>query len=339
LTINAADLFCGAGGTSTGFVQACKNLGFQPHLTAVNHWEVAIKTHRANHEEFHHICSPLEDVLPNDAHAGKVDVLFASPECTHFSRARGGRPVLDQKRSTAWWVIEWIKAKQPSYVVVENVAEFLKWGPISEGQPIKELAGTHFEEWFSAFADLGYHAEYRILNSADFGAPTSRSRFFLIAASTGEPIPWPSPTHRNSKDKLNPDLPVWNSVRSCIDFSITGESIYGRKRPLAPKTLRRIEVGLERYGGKFAEPFLIVLRNHMAAQSLGDPAKTITAGGGHLGLVEPVLIKFHGGSDQKSNRSCPVDGTIQTIDTQNRFGVAEAVMIHTENFRWMEQIQ
>ena len=292
-----------------------------------------MRTQKLNHPHAKHICSPLEDVCPDEAVPGFVDVIVAAPECTYFSRAAGGVPKNDQSRAKAWWVVDWVTKKMPTYIVVENVQEFKDWGPVDDnGKVIKSRKGEFFRQWLEAIERLGYSFEWQVLNAADFGDPQTRRRFILVGKRHCKMIPLPVPTNANIVDEQDPRfgvLPRWQPARDSIDFTIKSQSIYTRKKPLAMATLRRIEVGMMKFGGLAADPFLVVLRNHMTCQSLGSPFSTLTAGGGHFGLVEPkfqpYFVKFHGGEGKRAERVQKIDDPFLTLDTQNRFGLVEPV--------------
>lgn len=353
------DLFCGAGGTSTGFAIACQAKGIPYELTVVNHWNVAIKTHKLNHPEAHHICTPLEDVCPSVAVPGHVHHLHASPECIHHSRAAGGKPRNPQSRATAMWVIHWARVKKPDVITVENVVEFTEWGPLCKnGRPIKHLKGNHFKRWVRCLESLGYVVDWRVLNAADYGDPTSRRRFILQARRDGLPIVWPKREFVSRKEQekgIGKHLPTWRAAREIVDWSDKGESIFTRKKPLAPKTIQRIIRGLEKFGGPAAEPFLLVLRNNMDSASIDDPLSVVTASGAHhmacqpmlvryngtgyaehpespvptltakdrFGVCQPFFIKYHAGEGKEPRVYEPSD-PLGTIDTSNRFGVVDA---------------
>lgn len=279
-TLRAVDLFCGAGGSSTGAMQAGVEV-----VLAVNHWHVAIQSHRANHPNTRHICARIDDIDPRHDNLLPFDILMASPECTHHSIARGGMPVDDQKRATPWHVCAWAEARKPKWIVVENVREFRDWGPIHNGRPIKSRKGETFEAWLNALRALGYTVEHRILNSADFGEATKRLRLFIVARrGTNAKIPWPEPTHAGK----------WRAASEIIDWERPCPSIFHRKRPLADKTLLRIESGLHKFVGPQAEPFMVHLRGTSKTADLGKPSPTITSGGGHLALVSPFQFKAMG---------------------------------------------
>lgn len=329
-TLRVADLFCGAGGTSQGMVEAVEEAGYQCDLTAINHWSVAVATHSKNHPDARHRCASLDSLNPRDLfNEGDLDILWASPECTHHSIARGGRPVTDQSRATAWCVVRWAEALRPNVILVENVKEFLKWGPCTtRGKLIKSKAGATFKAWVACLESLGYTVEHRILCAADYGDPTTRRRLFIQATLGRRRPSWPEPTHAGN----------WRTAREIIDWSDSGTSIYERKRPLAEKTLRRIEIGLRKFGGEpfiaawdhqsgtgvwasdkplstvttkarhgLVEPFLVELRGTHESQlpsssrSIDQPVPTVTAGGGHVALIEPFLVGVNHGNSGKPN--------------------------------------
>ncbi len=332
-TIRAVDLFCGSGGTSTGLAKACARLGYRTELTAVNHWDVAIQTHSANHPWARHECARIDQLDPRAvAPAGRVDLLVASPECTHFSRARGGAPKNDQSRASGWDVLRWVERLTPRAVILENVAEWQDWGPVhaTTGQAIDARRGETFHAFIAALSSLGYRVEWRILNAADYGEATTRERLF-VQARRGRAVPtWPAATHsREAGGLFNLGKP-WRGAREIIDWAFPSRSIFGRKHPLKPKTLARIEKGIEALWGEYAEPFLVLLRGtsagHVAtsARSIREPVPTITAGGGHVGLVQPFLVT-PGGADLRTAR--PVSDPLPTVTGTDRFAVVEPFLL------------
>lgn len=284
----ACDLFCGAGGTSTGLAQTCESAGLALDLTAVNHWSVAIETHSANHPKARHLCESLDSIEPRKLIRGKLDLLWASPECTHHSNARGGKPCSDQSRASAWHVVRWADALSPRVILVENVREFRDWGPLSpNGKPIPSRKGDTFRAWCHAIASLGYTVTHAILNAADHGDPTTRKRLFVAAVRGRRAFRWPQATHRPSEgpDLFTGSLARWRAAREVIDWTLTGEPITSRKRPLSPNTLRRIEAGLKRFNGN--KPFLVPYYGAAnEADSVEAPVRTLTAKD-RLGLVMP----------------------------------------------------
>lgn len=331
-TIRAVDLFCGAGGSSTGLDRACNRLDRRLDLVAVNHWAPAIETHSANHPKARHYCEPIDSIDPRKAvPAGKLDLLWASPECTHHSNARGGKPMCDQSRSSAWCVLRWATALQIDTILVENVREFESWGPLSsDGRPLKRRRGETFTAWVKALESLGYRVSWRVLNAADYGDPTTRERLFVQARRGRKPIAWPEPTHApGGARNLFGERKPWRAAREIIDWAVKGESIFRRKKPLRPRTLQRIEAGLRRFGGAAAEPFLVLLRRHSTARSLDEPLPTLTAGGEHVGLVQPFIATVaNSGDDEYRSRS--IDAPLPSITAGgNRFALVEPFLVHT----------
>lgn len=318
--IHAADLFCGAGGTSAGLVQACHELGHNVALTAINHWDVAITTHTQNHPEARHYCQTLDALNPRELFKeNELDVLWASPECTHHSVARGGKPINDQSRSTAWCVTRWAEALRPRVILVENVKEFRSWGPIgSNNRPLASKKGIVFQQWLRTLESLGYRVDYRVLCAADYGDPTTRERLFVMAVRGRLKIVWPEPTHakRQQADLFANRLP-WRPARDIIDFSIQGQSIFNRKKDLRSKTMRRIFIGLFKHAfPDGTKPYLIKFNNNQDALTLDDPAPTITTSGAHLGLATPYLINTAHGNDAKSgdeSRARSIEDPMATI--------------------------
>lgn len=276
----AVDVFAGGGGASTGIEQGLT----RPLDIAINHSPEAIAVHQANHPATKHYLSDVWEVDPCTAADGRpVGLVWFSPACTFFSRARGGKPVSQQSRCLAWVVVRWAKAVRPRVIMLENVEEFAKWGPLdAQNSPIKKLAGKTFRAWVAKLRSYGYAIEWRSLVAADYGAPTTRRRLFLIARCDGAPIVWPEPTHGKGRA-----LP-WRTAAEIIDWSRDCPSIFDRKRPLAPATLRRIAAGIARYV---------------------------------LGSAKPFVIKYHGGRDKSEWRGQGVDEPIRTVDTNNRFAL------------------
>jgi DNA (cytosine-5)-methyltransferase 1 len=261
--IRAADLFCGAGGTSTGLALAAQELGVDIDLLAINHWDVAIATHSANHPCARHLCERLDNVDPRKTvPGGRLHLLAASPECTHHSNARGGKPMSDQSRASAWhilWhILRWAEALYIDDILVENVREFESWGPLGvNGRPLERRRGETFLAFLNALESLGYKVEWRLLNAADYGDATTRERLFIQARRGNRRPTWPEGTH--SRDgEITPfgEKQKWRAAREIIDWSIPSESIFHRRKPLAESTLRRIEAGLRKFGGRAAEPFI-----------------------------------------------------------------------------------
>lgn len=311
-----ADLLCGAGGSSTGAQRALDELGLGMELVCVNHWPTAIETHKRNHPEARHYVQDIGTVRPHlIVPEGYLDLLMASPTCTHHSVARGGKPTSDQQRSDPWHIITWLTELQVKRIIIENVWEFVGWGPVDprSGKPIKSRKGEYFHAWIQTLKRLGFDPEWRKLNAADYGDATTRQRFILMARSDGRKVSWPMPTHRK-REELAKDIfaqaEPWRPAREIIDWSIRGKSIFKRKKPLAPKTLARIYAGAVKFG--WPAPFLVILRNHMAGQSVDAPLPTIAANGNHIGLAEPIFM-----NGRKGSRALPAsEAPLPTLDTK-----------------------
>lgn len=333
-TIFAVDLFCGAGGTSTGMLAAIEDLGFKPQLVAINHWDVAIATHYKNHPDVKHLQTGIENVRPEDVvPGGRLQLLVASPECTHHSNARGGKPRSDQKRADAWLLMRWINNLYIENILIENVKEFESWGPLTaKGLPDKRYKGQYFQQFIAALR-VNYNVEYRVLNCADYGDPTTRERLFILARRNGKKIHWPDRTHASRKElakmALQPDLfpevnqlKPWVPAREIIDWSIEGRSIFGRKKPLSPNTMRRIFKGLEKHGLK---NFLVNLKNtDRRDRSVDEPTFTQNTAN-HQGVCEPFIIP-----QNSSNEPRDIDKPIPTITSTSRgIGVVEPFIVAT----------
>lgn len=288
------DLFAGGGGASTGIEAA---LGRSVDV-AINHDPIAIAVHEKNHPGAKHWTTDIWDVKPREATKGRpVLLLHASPDCKHFSRAKGGKPKSQGIRSLAWVVLRWARESKPQVITLENVPEFVDWGPLdAEHCPIPERKGETFARWRRDLERLGYVVEWRTLIASHYGAPTSRKRLFLVARRDGKPIVWPKPTH-------GPGLLPFNTAAQCIDWTIPVPSIFDRKKPLAEKTLRRIAAGIRRFVLESADPFIIPV-NHGGgenrSESLGAPLSTVTAARRGHALVTPFVAKLRGDSKGSS---------------------------------------
>lgn len=331
-TIKAADLFCGAGGTSSGLYHACHSLNRRLDIVAVNHWETAIATHRANHPDARHICATLESVDPRKAvPSGHLDILVASPECTHHSIARGGKPVSDQLRASAWHIPRWLDLLTVDNLLIENVREFRDWGPTNaHGKPIKNRKGETYQAFLAALRSMNYTVEDRVLNAADYGDPTSRHRLFIMARRGNKKIVWPKASYaeNTNPDLFDDDLRPYRTAREIIDWNLSGESIFKRKKPLAAATIARIAAGLRKYGGKNAEPFLVMLYGSNNTRSIDRPVPTITASDQHIGLCRPspFIVRDHGnhkGKNDAEQRTHELDKPLPTLDTSNRYALCE----------------
>lgn len=339
------DNFAGGGGASEGIEQA---LGRQVDL-AINHDETAIAVHTANHPGSEHSVADVWDIDPEQAtHGMPVGLAWFSPDCRHHSKAKGGRPVSKSVRGLAWVAARWAAKVKPRVIVLENVEEFLGWGPLmKDGQgrivPDPDRKGQTFRAFVRTLRRHGYEVDWKILRASDFGTPTIRKRLFLIARRDGLPIAWPRPTHADpatpavQRGKLQP----WRTAASCIDWSIACPSIFERKRPLADATLRRIAKGVMRYVVEAGEPFIVPIANYgngsELVNAIGEPLRTITAWpkGGSFALVSAFLAKHYGGvvgADLRqplptvtaTDHNAPVAVTLQHANAM-RHGHAEAV--------------
>lgn len=317
------DSFAGGGGASLGIEMA---LGRSPDV-AINHDAEAIALHAANHPDTRHYREDVWRVDPREATRGRdVELLWASPDCTHHSRAKGGKPVSNKRRGLAWAVVRWADAVRPRVICLENVAEFAEWGPIDRAsqRPCPARKGQTFRAWVAKLRRLGYEVEWRSLTAADFGAPTTRRRLFLVARCDGAPIRWPAATH----GKWRPLMP-WRTAGECIDWTIPGRSIFERDKPLATATLRRIANGLRRFVIEADRPYVVGGAAHLMTEhanasaprawSLDEPLRTVCANvkGGHFALVSAFLAKHyserHPGEVMASSLDAPM-GTVTTVD-------------------------
>lgn len=310
--LRIADLFSGAGGASTGIAAACRRNGVRYELAAVNHWPVAIASHKLNHPEAVHKCADLESISPREVvPSGDLDILWASPECIFHSKARGGKPVDDQRRVSAWCVARWAETLHPKTIMVENVEEFAAWGPLrADMRPDKRRAGETFKAWCNSIASMGYTLDSRVLCGADYGAPTSRRRLFVQAWRGKTPVTWPAPTRSENGEN---GLAKWRAVRECIDWNDVGPSIFTRKRPLCQNTLKRIFRGLVKFG---LQDYIVAWDNASAASSewpITRPLRTVTTKARH-GVVSPLLVELRGTSEwHLRNSAKSVDAPLATV--------------------------
>lgn len=298
------DLFAGGGGASLGIEQA---FGRSVDV-AVNHSADAIAMHQANHPDTVHLQCDVFEVNPLQATGGRqVGLLWASPDCKHFSKAKGGKPRSKKIRSLAWVVVKWATLVRPRVIMLENVEEFVTWGPLGpDNQPCPKRKGQTFRRWVGQLRKLGYRVEWKELRACDYGTPTIRKRFFLVARCDGLPIRWPAPTHGkpDSLEVRSGKLLPWRTAAECIDWTLPCHSIFlskeegrafGVKRPLADATMRRIAKGVHRFVLNAAKPFIVPLRGtsaaHTSTHDTEAPLSTITGGGTHHGLAVPVITE------------------------------------------------
>lgn len=308
------DLFAGGGGASTGIEQA---IGRHVDI-AINHAADAVALHQANHPQTLHFVSDVFEVDPLVVADGRpVGLLWASPDCKHFSKAKGGKPVSKNIRSLAWVVVKWAKLVRPRVICLENVEEFQTWGPLlKDGRPCPERKGRTFARWKHALEALGYKVEHRELRACDYGAPTIRKRLFLVARCDGMPIVWPAQTHAEKPAKGS-GLKPWRTAAECIDWSIPCPSIFERERPLADATLRRIAHGVMRYVVNAAEPYVVRIGHTGHGDSgkvrgVREPVSTITSKAEHL-LCSPTLVQT--GYGEREGQAPRVPGLHKPLGT------------------------
>ena len=325
------DLFAGAGGTTTGIHLTVEG---SEVVACVNHDEKAIASHYANHPMCKHYTEDVRDMKVVRKIAKQVKELrqkypdaiiniWASLECTNFSNAKGGLPREADSRTLAYALYQYLTEINPDNVFIENVREFLSWGPLDDrGKPVSRLKGADYLQWVDTMKSFGYDYEYRLLNSADYGAHTKRIRYFSQFARKGFPIIWPDPTHSNKKDD---GLKDWRPVKEVLDFTDEGESIFTRKKPLVEASLKRIYAGLKKFVDT-DEPSFMVKYNSMNQKgyyrppSLNEPSPVITAQG-RLGVASmvrlPLMTSYYGNSKgaQSVEKPCP------TLTTKDRFSL------------------
>ncbi len=343
------DLFCGGGGSITGAVNALRSAGMAYEGRGFNHWDLAIRTIQANHPEivpdFQRACAPIESVLPDEIFADdptRIDVVWASPSCTHHSIAAGGKPKSNQLRSQPEYLLPYLRLTRCRRMFIENVKELQEWGPLLDtdilfkgkkyksGTPDPRKKGLFFNLWYREIKASGYRVDMQVMNSADYGAATSRERLIIqaVRVSSGERIIWPEQTHSREKGLFA--YKPWRSAAEIIDWNIQGESIIDRKKPLCKNTMMRIEAGIRKYWGKWAEPFLAILHGDTCnyrmplevpelffvqynggpveqhIKPLAMPLPTITAHAQKYALIQPIWL------DLAHTKSSGVAGTIDT---------------------------
>ena len=346
------DLYCGAGGWTTGFEEAMLELGIPFREIAANHWCRAIETMVANHPNVIAMQADIEAITPDDIETDVIDHLHASPSCTHHSRAKGGKPRSSQLRSQPNEIWKFVDNKHVRRITIENVPEFTKWGPLTtDGKPIKRMEGSCFRAWLEQFTARGYDYEWRILNCADYGDATSRKRFFLQAVKRrcGLKIRWPKPTHAEHPKR---GQERWQGVRKCLDMEDLGRSIFEPGRNLAMNTLRRVDVGMQKFNGmsflmdmlgageddekrvhlltkpmpvqhasgnRFAvvRPFIVKMNNHADAEDIEKPLTTVLSGGQHHALCTPFIVR--------ANRGCFAESIDKPLSSQQAHTVHHAL--------------
>lgn len=320
------DNFAGGGGASTGIEMALgRHVDF-----AINHDPKALAMHQANHPQTIHLCESVWDVKPLEVTQGRpVGLMWLSPDCKHFSKAKGGKPVEKKIRGLAWIALRWADVVKPRVIILENVEEFKDWGRLdADGKPCKKNKGRTFKTFKNALRNQGYEVEHKELRACDYGAPTIRKRLFLIARCDGQPIVWPEATHADPRSELGKkrNLLPWRTAADIIDWSIPCPSIFERKRPLADATCRRVAKGMYRYVINSADPYIVTMahgegsgktkRWGSGVRSKNEPLPTITASGGY-GIATPFVSEHANASNQ---RNMPIDEPLRTQCAQVKGG-------------------
>lgn len=334
------DLFAGGGGASTGIEMA---LGRHVDV-AVNHDPEAVLLHQANHPQTVHYVSDVFEVEPRRVCQGRpVGLLWASPDCTYHSKARGGKPHRDRnrarrRRGLAGVVVRWAREVRPRVICLENVEEFQDWGPLlDDGTPCPERRGSSFRRWVAQLTGAGYAVDWRELRAYHYGTPTTRKRLYLVARCDGQPIRWPDPTHDDPSSALvrSRILRPWRTAAECIDWSIECPSIFERARTLADNTRRRIAAGVMRYVINARHPYMhdrvaaFIARHFtgVVGADLRAPLTTVTtidhhslvtahSNGKHAEAVRALVVKYYG-----TDGDCSLNEPLHTITTRDRFGL------------------
>lgn len=341
------DNFAGGGGASTGIEMAAG----RPVAIAINHDPDAILLHKTNHPYTEHLQASVWDVDPVAVCGGRpVGLAWFSPDCKHFSKAKGAALVDRNIRGLAWIVLRWAALVRPRIIMLENVEEFQTWGPVRKGKPVKSKAGQTFRKWKKQLSDLGYAIEHRELVAADYGAPTTRKRFVLVARCDGKPIVWPEPTHgpRDSEAVKAGKLLPWRSAAEIIDWTIPGYSIFDSKqeimerygvkvvRPLADNTMRRVIRGVDKFTIRSGEPFIVPTgygeRKGQAPRvhDIENPVSTVVSTV-KQNLCQPVIAPFI--AQQKfQNAAQDISNPLSTVTAVGAHEVVAANLIqyHTE---------
>ena len=351
------DNFAGGGGASTGIELA---IG-RPVTIAINHDPDAIAMHKANHPYTEHYQESVWDIDPKEVCRGRpVALAWFSPDCKHFSRAKGGKPVDKTIRGLAWVAVRWARYVHPRVIMLENVPEFQTWGPLGkDNKPIKSRSGETFRKFIRHLQKEGYEVKWQELRACDYGAPTIRKRFFLVARCDGQPINFPTPTHGNGKGLI-----PYHTAAECIDWSIPCKSIFERKRPLAEATLRRISRGLDKFTIKSLNPYIIPIGygerkgqqprvndikaplstivskgkhcisaphiskyySGITGSAITNPMPTVTAID-HNSLVASQLIQYHSETTHSEARGQSLTEPLMTVDSSPRYGLTSAHIV------------
>jgi DNA (cytosine-5)-methyltransferase 1 len=318
------DNFAGGGGASLGIEWA---IGRHVDI-AINHDPAAIAMHKKNHPTTMHYCESVWDIDPREVTKGwPISLAWFSPDCKHFSKAKGGKPVEKAIRGLAWVAVRWAATVKPRLIILENVEEFKTWGPLlTNGMPDPKQKGETFRAFVNALRRLDYQVEWRELKACDYGAPTIRKRLFLMARRDGRPIIWPKPTHGdpNSEAVMKGKIKPWRTAAEIIDWSIPCPSIFERKKPLAENTMRRIAKGIKKFVVDNPNPFIIKV-NHKGemfrGQEIKDPMQTITGKNG-WGVVTPYVVNYKFTNEPENS-----DKPLSTITAVNGHYVVSPTLI------------
>ena len=323
------DMFCGAGGESCGIKQAADNANIDISMYAINHWEQAIETHKINFPTAEHICRDVQDINPSEVIEGReVALLWASPACTHFSVARGGKPCDNQSRITPFTILDWLDKLTVDRVIIENVPEFQSWGPLDKNtlRPIQKAKGETFSAFVGMIRGLGYSVDWKVLNAADYGAPTTRRRLFIQAVrnDTDKSIIWPEATHtKPTYNQTLTKIKSWIPARDIIDWSIPTQIIDERTKPLSPNTMKRIMHGIEKYWGTYATSFIIRYNGgENRVHSIDEPLPVLDTSN-RYGLIQPLLMEYYGQSGCHPISTKPVPA----ISTNIHFAIVEPLIM------------
>lgn len=340
------DNFAGGGGASTGIELATGRIV----EIAINHDSDAILMHKTNHPHTRHYCENVWNIDPRKVCGGrKVGLAWFSPDCKHFSKAKGGKPVDKKIRGLAWITLRWAGTVRPRVIILENVEEFQTWGLVRNGRPVKSKAGQTFNKFITQLRALGYTVEWNQLVAADYGAPTTRKRFFLIARCDGKPIVWPEKTHApiKSADVQSGRKKPWRAAAEIIDWTLPCPSIFATKaeikenygksavRPLADNTLRRIIRGVDKFVIKSATPFILQCKFTNKPRDSDKPLGTITSVNSHL-LCSPVIAPVFMANNENAAGTSPTEpiGTITTgghhMEIAAELTASGIIQYHTE---------
>jgi DNA (cytosine-5)-methyltransferase 1 len=327
--INVVDLFSGGGGWSEGAKQAAAERDIRLQSLGLNHWDIAIKTYNKNHPSHYAMEAELFEADPSRLVLDGVDILIASPECTHHSNARGGTPRCAQSRSQAYIVHNWTQTHLPKMVLIENVVEWKTWGPLysrgpKKGTAIKSKKGTFYNRFCKDMKDLGYSMESKEVVAADYGAPTTRKRLFVVF--TREDVPaftFPDSTHTKGES--------WVPAKEIIDWELEGTSIFQRKKPLSDKTLDRIWHGIQRYCKEEFKPFLTMMYGTSNSVDIEKPLSTVTAQSVHHYLAEPLMVNISHSKAKPTGMTRSTEEPFPTQVTREEIALAEPHLIPYED--------